>query len=56
MNIEILGLVGFVIVTSALARVTYERRLRWKSAEAAMDRFQRLECLKEYQLSPTVAY
>jgi hypothetical protein len=55
MNIEMLVLVGFALVTTTIARITYERHLRWKSAAAAMDRFRRLECLRDYQLYSTVA-
>jgi len=55
MYIEMLGLIGFALVATALARMTYERRQDRQSADTALDRFRSLEGLRQLQLASTVA-
>lgn len=55
MIIETLGLFIFASLATVVARKTHEHRLYRKSAGAAMDRFHRLECLKQDQLASTFA-
>ena len=55
MGIEILGLIGFSLVATALARTAHGRRLDRQSADTALDRFRSLEGTRQYQLASTVA-
>jgi hypothetical protein len=51
MDIEILGLIGFALVATALARMAYERCQDRQSADTALDRFRSLEDSRQYQTS-----
>jgi hypothetical protein len=55
MDIEIFVLISLVLLVTACVRKTYERRLQRKSAGAALNRFQRLECVKQRQVTLTFA-
>ena len=55
MNIAILGIIVFSLVATSLVRMFYERRLDRKSADSALDRFHRLEVLKQHQLASPLA-
>jgi hypothetical protein len=54
MDIEILGLIGFALVATSLARMAYERCLDRKSVHTALDRFRSLDGSRQYQLASIV--
>jgi hypothetical protein len=56
MAISILAILVFAILSTALAKKARELRLYRKSAEAALDRFRRLECLKQDQFGLPFAW
>lgn len=55
MGIEILGLIGFSLVATTLARTAYGRRLDRQSADTALDRFRSLEGSRQYQIASTAS-
>ena len=55
MYIEILVLIGFALLATAFAQMTYEHRQDRQSADTALDRFRSLEGSRRYQLDSAVA-
>ena len=55
MTTTIFGLVGIFLVATSLAKMFHERRLHRKSADFALNRYNRLEVSKQHQLSSPLA-